>query len=285
MKLRNPLFAPADSERKVAKALASAADAVILDLEDSIAPSGKEVARAAAVGALGRCDRSRVIVRINSSDTRWYLPDLVAIVAACPAAILLPKCTGGDDLRRLDHHITVLECAAGFELGTIRVLALATETVASVQAMRYAGVSERLIGLCFGAEDLSADLGVDVRGAGNGYPVSVAAGRSALLMAAAEACVPAIDTPWPDPKNVDGLEKEARAAAFDGFVGKLCIHPDQIIQVASIFTPAPERIAWARAVHEHFAANPEAGVLTMNGKMIDQPHAKLAERILASAGE
>lgn len=285
MKLRNPLFAPADSARKVEKALASDADAVILDLEDSIAISAKDDARAAAVAALADCDRSRVIVRVNSSDTRWYLPDLAAVVPARPAAVLLPKCTGADDLRRLGHHLDALETAAGIEPGATKVIALPTETVASVQALRYAGVSARLVALCFGAEDLSSDLGISPRDADNRYPAPVAAARAAMLLAAAEARVAAIDTPWPDPRDPDGLLAETRAAAFDGFSGKLCIHPDQIGPVAAVFTPSAERVDWARGVRAAFAANPDAGVLSIDGKMIDKPHLTLAERVLAAVGE
>lgn len=285
MKLRNPLFAPADAARKVEKAIASTADAVILDLEDSIAISAKAAAREAAVVALAGCDRSRVIVRVNSSDTRWYLPDLAAIVPARPAAVLLPKCTGADDLRRLGHHLDALECAAGIERGATRVLALPTETVVSVQSLRYAGASDRLIALCFGAEDLSSDLGIAPRDADNRYPAPVAAARAAMLLAAAEARVAAIDTPWPDPRDPEGLIAETRAAAFDGFSGKLCIHPDQIAPVAAAFTPSPERIAWARGVRAAFAASPDAGVLAIDGKMVDKPHLTLAERVLAAVGE
>ena len=285
MRLRNPLFAPADAARKVEKAIASTADAVILDLEDSIAISGKDAAREAAVAALAGCDRSRVIVRVNSSERAGICPIWRRLCPARPAAVLLPKCTGADDLRRLGHHLDALECAAGIERGATKVLALPTETVASVQALRYAGVSDRLIALCFGAEDLSSDLGVSPRDADNRYPAPINAARAAMLLAAAEARVTAIDTPWPDPRDPDGLLAETRAAAFDGFAGKLCIHPDQIGPVADAFTPSPERIDWARGVRAAFAANPEAGVLAIDGKMVDKPHLTLAKRILAAVGE
>lgn len=144
MRLRNPLFAPADSRRKVAKAYASTADAVTLDLEDSIAPSAKLAARKAVTDRLASdTGRPGIIVRVNSRDTEWHLPDLAVVVPRQPDAILLPKCTGPGDLHALDHHLEALEAAAGLRVGGIGVLALATETVASLRCMNYAGVTLR----------------------------------------------------------------------------------------------------------------------------------------------
>jgi citrate lyase subunit beta/citryl-CoA lyase len=279
MKLRSLLFAPGDSERKANKALASDADGVILDLEDSVAPGQKEAART-MVAAMLPVERD-VVVRVNPPGTRWYLADLAAIVPVRPLAVMLPKCTGPHDLAALDHHLEALEVAAGLPPGGIGVLALVTETAASLRTMDYAGSTARLLGLCFGAEDLSADLGIAPRGP-EGYAAPVQAARAATLLAAAWAGVPAIDTPWPDPKDPMGMMAEARQAALDGFTGKLCIHPSQIAPANAAFTPAPERVAWARRVAAAFAENPGAGVMTLDGAMIDQPHLKLARRILAA---
>ncbi len=281
-KLRNLLFAPGDSARKADKALVSDADGVILDLEDSVAPPGKDAARALVAALLPSVSRPGVVVRVNPRGTPWYLSDLAAVVPHRPAAILLPKCTGPDDLLALDHHLEALEAAHGLPGGSVGVLALATETAASLAQMDYRGAPARLLALCFGAEDLSADLGIAPRGPGHAYPASVAAARAATLLAAAAAGVAALDTPWPDPRDPAGLEAEARQAAADGFAGKLCIHPGQLAAVAAAFTPAPERIAWAEQVRAGFAANPGAGVFVLDGKMIDRPHLKLAERILAA---
>lgn len=280
MKLRSLLFAPGDSPRKIEKALATAADGVILDLEDSVAPAAKEAARD-AVAALLPLDR-QVVVRVNPRGTPWYLADLAAAVPGRPHAIMLPKCTGLADLVALDHHLEALEVAAGLPVGGIGVLPLVTETAASLRAMDYTGAPARLLALCFGAEDLSADLGITPRGPG-GYPAPVLAARAATLLAAAQAGVPALDTPWPDPKDEAGLAAEAATAAQDGFAGKLCIHPAQLGPVNAAFTPAPHRLAWAERVVGAFAASPGAGVLSLDGAMIDQPHLKLARRILASA--
>ena len=291
MKLRTLLFAPGDSARKADKALASAADAVILDLEDSVAPPNKREARAAVAARLrdpgpgpgpGRpIPGCPIIVRINPRGTEHYLADLAAAVPGRPAAVMLPKCTGPHDLAALDHHLEALETAAGHPVGDIGVLALVTETAASLHAMDYRAASPRLVALCFGAEDLSADLGVAPRGPG-GYPAPVAAARALTLTAAAAAGLPAIDTPWPDPRDPAGLECEAAEAARDGFAGKLCIHPDQVAPVAAAFTPAPDQVRWAEQVRDGFAARPGEGVFALDGKMIDRPHLKLAERILAA---
>jgi citrate lyase subunit beta/citryl-CoA lyase len=286
LRLRSPLFAPGDSARKAEKALASPADAVILDLEDSVAPAAKPHARALVAALLPTIGARHVIVRINPRDTEWYLADLAAIVAGRPTAIMLPKCTGAADLAALDHHLEVLETAAGLPVGGIDVLPIVTETAASVLGLPgMAAAAPRVRAFCFGAEDLSADLGIAPRRADHSYPAAVAQARAAVLVAAAAAGLPALDTPWPDPRDPAGLAREAATAAEDGFAGKLCIHPDQIAAVNAAFTPDPARMAWARTVRDAFAANPQAGVFLLDGKMIDRPHLKLAQRILAAGGE
>lgn len=285
LRLRSPLFAPGDSTRKAEKAMASAADAVILDLEDSVAAPSKDAARAMTASLLPTLSRPGVIVRINPPGTPWYLADLAAVVPGKPAAIMLPKCSSAADLLALDHHLEALETAAGIAVGSIRILPIATETAASVLNLStmLAGCS-RLAGICFGAEDLSADLGISPRHPDGSYPAAVAQSRALVLLAAAAAGLAAIDTPFPDPRDPAGLEREVTTAAADGFAGKLCIHPDQIATVNAAFTPSPERLGWARAVVAGFAANPTSGVFTLDGKMIDRPHLRLADRILASAG-
>ena len=282
MKLRSLLFAPGDSARKAEKAAASPADGVILDLEDSVAPAGKDAARAMVAALLPTLRRPGVIVRVNPRGTPWYLADLAAAVPGRPAAVLLPKCTGPHDLHALDHHLEALEAAAGLSIGSIGVLALMTETAASLLHMDYTGAPARLLALCFGAEDLSADLGVVPRDGDGRYAGPVSAARAATVTAAAAAGVPALDTPWPDPRDPAGLAQEAGRAARDGFAGKLCIHPDQVGPVNAAFTPSAERVGWARQVVAGFEARPDAGVFALDGKMIDRPHLKLAHRILAA---
>ena len=279
MKLRNLLFAPGDSARKTEKALASAADGVIIDLEDSVAPSAKAEARSLVARLLPGLTRPGTIIRINPRGTQHYLYDLAAIVPAGAMAVMLPKCTGVHDLVALDHHLEAFEAASGAD--PVTVLALVTETAASLHAMDYRGLPARVRALCFGAEDLSSDLGVAVRAEGR-YATPVAAARAMTLIAAAAAGVPAIDTPWPDPGDSEGLAREAAAAARDGFAGKLCIHPAQLEAVAAAFTPDAEQIRWAEQVRDGFATRPDEGVFVLGGRMIDRPHLKLAERILAA---
>jgi len=282
MKLRSLLFAPGDSARKAEKAAASLADGIILDLEDSVAVAAKGAARAMVAALLPTLHRPGVVVRVNPRGTPCYLADLAAIVPGRPAAVMLPKCTGPHDLHALDHHLEALEAASGLPVGSIGVLALVTETAASLLRMDYTGAPARLLALCFGAEDLSADLGVSPRDAEGRYAGPVSAARAATITAAAAAGVPALDTPWPDPRDPAGLAGEAQRAARDGFAGKLCIHPDQVGPVSAAFTPSAERAAWARAVVAGFEARPDAGVFTLDGMMIDRPHLRLAHRILAA---
>jgi citrate lyase subunit beta / citryl-CoA lyase len=289
MRLRSPLFAPGDSERKIAKAIASDADAVILDLEDSVVSAAKETARAAVVARLRTMatePRKRdLVVRVNPRGTPWYLPDLAAIVPAGPAGVMLPKCAGPDDLRALDHHLEALETAAGLPASSVSVIAIVTETAAAVLSLSaYATVAARLLAICFGAEDLSADLGTNPRRDDGTYNAAADFARAAVLIAAGAIGVPALDTPWPDPRDLDGLRREAEAAAADGFAGKILIHPAQIEIANAVFTPSAEQVRWAERVRDGFAANPDAGVFALDGKMIDRPHHKLAMRVLAAAG-
>jgi citrate lyase subunit beta/citryl-CoA lyase len=198
---------------------------------------------------------------------------------------MLPKCSGPDDLMTLDHHLEVLETAAGAPVGSIGVVAIVTETAGSVFTLgAYAGVASRLLAICFGAEDLSADLGINPRRPDGSYPAPVVLARAQVLVAAGALGIPAIDTPWPDHSDQIGLRREADAAAADGFAGKILIHPAQIEPVNAAFTPSEEQVRWAERVNAAFAANPDAGVFALDGKMIDRPHYKLARRVLQAAG-
>jgi citrate lyase subunit beta/citryl-CoA lyase len=283
MRLRSPLFAPGDSERKMTKAIASAADAVILDLEDSVAAPAKPTARAMVPEVVRAHPDRDLIVRVNPRGAPWYLEDLAAVVPARPRAIALPKCAGPDDLLALDHHLEALEAAAGAPVGGIGVFAIVTETAGSVFALgNYGAVATRLVGICFGAEDLSADLGIAPRHADGSYPAPVVLARAQVLIAAGALGVPAIDTPYPDHGDPAGLRREAEAAAADGFAGKILIHPAQIDIVNATFTPPAEQLLWAERVNAAFTANPDSGVFALDGKMIDRPHWKLAQRILAA---
>jgi citrate lyase subunit beta/citryl-CoA lyase len=197
---------------------------------------------------------------------------------------MLPKCSGAEDLGTLNHHLEALEAAAGAPIGGIGVVAIVTETAASVFGLgEYAPVAARLVAICFGAEDLSADLGISPRHADGNYPAAVVLARAQVLVAAGALGVPAIDTPYPDHTDPAGLRREAESAAADGFAGKILIHPAQIDIVNAAFTPSPEQVHWAERVNAAFTANPDSGVFALDGKMIDRPHWKLAQRILTAA--
>ena len=248
MRLRSPLFAPGDSERKMTKAIASAADAVILDLEDSVAAPAKPTARAMVPDVVRGHPGRGLIVRVNPPGTPWYLDDLAAVVPARPAGVMLPKCSGPEDLARLVTTSRRWRPPPAPRLAAIGVVAIVTETAGSVFNLgAYGGVASRLLAICFGAEDLSADLGISPRHPDGSYPAPVVLARAQILVAAGALGVPAIDTPYPDHGDPAGLRREAAAAAADGFAGKILIHPAQIDIVNAAFTPSPERVALGRA--------------------------------------
>jgi citrate lyase subunit beta/citryl-CoA lyase len=286
--MRSWLFVPGDSERKLARAGASGADALILDLEDSVAPPNLPAARAqvaAYLRAHGGAPRPRLWVRINALGTPEALADLAAVVAAGPAGIVLPKADGAADLARLGHYISALEVAAGLAEGGIRVAVVATETPAALFALGgYAPAAPRLAALTWGAEDLAAALGAASNRLPDGeYEFTYQLARSLCLAAAAAAGVDAVDTVFTDFRDAAGLDREARAARRAGFGGKLAIHPDQVPVINAAFTPDAAERAHAERIVAAFAANPGLGAIGIDGKMIDLPHLKQARRLLAAA--
>lgn len=282
--MRHLLFVPADSERKMSRALASAADMVIFDLEDSVAPEGKAAARALLARQLAIGATARAAVRVNAADTPEHLRDLAAIVPAGPACIVLPKCAGAGDVAALDHRLAALECAFDRPAGSIAILPLVTETAAALGTMDYRGASDRLVALAFAGEDLASDLGVEARDTDGHLNALLADARRRVAIGAAAAGVPAIDTPFPDPRDPAGLSREAQAAAALGYAGKLCIHPDQIAPVEAAFTPGADRVAWANAVLQALGGDDGPGVAIVEGRMVDRAHLRLARQLVARAG-
>jgi citrate lyase subunit beta/citryl-CoA lyase len=280
--MRSFLFVPADSERKLARGPQSGADALILDLEDSVAPAHRSAARALArefLDSTGSVDYQRW-VRVNPLASGIALDDLSAVVPGRPDGILLPKCVP-DDLRTLDHYLSAFETAAALPLGKIRVIAIATETPAAMFAIgNYAGVSPRLAGITWGAEDLAACIGGNNRRADGTYDDVYKLARSLCLLAASAADVEPIDTIYTDFRDEAGLAEEASAAKRSGFTGKMAIHPAQIAVINRAFSASEEELAWARKVVALFADNPDAGTIALDGKMIDRPHLTLARRLL-----
>jgi citrate lyase subunit beta/citryl-CoA lyase len=287
--IRSALFVPGDSAAKLAKSLSAGADALILDLEDSVAAERKEAARKTTLAFLEeaqeRQPRPLLMVRVNALDTGLTDADLDAVVAGRPDAIMQPKAEGGAAVAHLDAKLTAREAIHGLPEGEIRIVALATETAAALfVAGTYGGASPRLTGLSWGAEDLSADLGAETnRDAEGQFTEPFRFARNLCLAGAAAAKIQAIDTVYIDFRNPEGLKREAEEARRDGFTAKLAIHPGQVATINEVFTPSSAAIAKARAVISAFAANPGAGVVGIEGVMFDRPHLERAKRLLARA--
>jgi citrate lyase subunit beta/citryl-CoA lyase len=279
---RSFLFVPGDSERKFAKALGSGADALIVDLEDAVAPQAKPAARTLLGGFLASDGGPELWVRINPLDTDDSGLDLEAMSDRLPAGVVLPKANGADDIRRLDTMLSTLEQAAGAEPGATRVLPLVTERPAALfRVQEYAEVTGRLHGLTWGAEDLAAALGAQRNKDDEGGwlpPYQLA--RSLCLVAAAAAGLPAIETVYTDVRDIDGVQRYATNARRDGFAGMLAIHPAQVAAINAAFTPSADEIGRARRIVELFERDPLAGVMQLDGEMIDRPHYLQARRLL-----
>jgi citrate lyase subunit beta / citryl-CoA lyase len=285
--MRSLLFVPADSAHKFDKAMSSGADALIIDLEDSIALDGKARARESAAAflkeAMVRTARPHLMVRVNGLQTGLTDADLDCVAPAKPDAIMLPKAEGGAALVHADAKLAVREAQNDLPDGHIKILPIATETAAALFMVgTFAGVSSRLIGMTWGAEDLSAELGARANRDAQGRfldPYRLA--RSLCLAGAAAAAVPAIDTVFVDFRNDTGFRRECEEACRDGFVGKMAIHPAQVPIINEVFTPSAEAIAHAQSVIAAFAAAPGAGVVGIGGVMYDRPHLVRAKQLLA----
>lgn len=285
--MRSLLFVPADGGSKLDKATASGADAVIIDLEDSITPERKPQARAAALDFLksnrGKKERPRLLVRINGLETGMADADLDAIIAGKPDAVVFPKAEGGPSVVHLDAKLTAREAIAGLPEGTVKILAQAVESAAGLFAAgTFRGASTRLIGLTWGPEDLSAELGANANRDATGTltePYRLA--RSMCLYGAAAAKLPAIETVYVDFRNSEGLRRDTQDARRDGFTGRLAIHPAQVPIINEVFTPTADEIAKAKEIIAAFAAQPGAGAVGIDGKMYDRPHLVRAQALLA----
>jgi citrate lyase subunit beta/citryl-CoA lyase len=279
------LFVPGDRPERFAKAVASGADAVILDLEDAVVPERRPYARGEVAQWLGRPDRTVPLwVRINPVETGDALPDLAAIIAGRPDGIVLPKARHGADVHRVDHWLEALEVRCGYARGRIGLLPLITESAgALLKADSFTVLPARVAGLTWGAEDLAADVGALANKSGDGeYEFTYAMARSFCLLAAAAAGVPALDTIDTEFRDVAAVERRARASRRQGFVGKLAIHPAQVAPIHAAFSPTAAEVAWAERVIAAFAAAPGVGAVAFDGGMLDKPHLRQAERILTA---
>jgi citrate lyase subunit beta / citryl-CoA lyase len=285
--MRSLLFVPADGGSKLDKAMASGADGVIIDLEDSIAPERKEAARKLALDVLKSAKGKkgpRLLVRINGLDTGMTDADLDAIVAGAPDAILFPKAEGGATVTHVDAKLMAREAIAGLPEGSIKILAQTVESAAGLfTAGTYKNCSPRLIGMTWGPEDLSAELGAEANREADGTltePYRIA--RAMCLFGATAAKVPAIETIHVNFRDPDVLREDTELARRDGFTGRLAIHPAQVPVINDVFSPSAAQIEKAKAIVAAFAAKPGAGTVGIDGKMYDRPHLARAQALLAS---
>jgi citrate lyase subunit beta/citryl-CoA lyase len=283
MILRSLLFVPADSEKKLAKAKESPADALILDLEDSVAAENRVKARGLARDFLNEKHRASIWVRINPVGSADFVADMAAVVASAPAGLVVPKPDGPQDLLTLDAHLITLETQAGLPQRSIKLLPVATETPIAVLSLQdYRSPPPRLAALSWGAEDLAAALGAATNRDDAGEFLFVHKMVRALVLIAAKAAgVDAIETLHADFRDRAGLERTAHRAQREGFSGMLAIHPDQVAPINAAFTPSAADIEHAKNVVAAFASG--AGVASLDGKMLDQPHLKQARHVLALA--
>ena len=289
--LRSLLFVPGDSERKQAKALQSGADALILDLEDSVAEAALPAARARVreflLAQASGARSQQLWVRPNGLASGKLVGDLEAVIAGRPDGVVLPKVSSVRELQDVGRHLSTLEARAGLPEGGTRVIVIATETPRAVLGLGEYGpesAGARLSGLTWGMEDLSAALGAlgKTEADGSLTPVFELA-RSLCLIAAAAAGVQAIDGVHADFRDRAGLEREVARARRDGFRAKLAIHPDQVPVINAAFSPTAAEVEHARRVVAAFESSPGAGVTSLDGKMLDRPHLVLAQRLLALA--
>lgn len=287
--MRSALFIPGDNEKKLAKGLACGADALIVDLEDSVALEAKDRARAIAVeflrAAAAQTPRPRLMLRVNPLDSGLTDADLDAAMAAAPDCVMLPKSLNGASVQHLGAKLAVREAQWGLVDGSTKIIAIATESARAIFGMdSYRDCSRRLEGLAWGGEDLSADLGAETNhGADGAWASPYVLARNLTLFAAIAANVAPVDTVFTNFRDLDGLRAEALAARQDGFTAKMAIHPAQVPIINEVFTPTPEALARAKAIIAAFVEKPGAGVIAIDGEMLDRPHLLRAERLLARA--
>ena len=288
MKMRSWLFAPGDSEKKMGKAVEGAADIVIFDLEDAVAPENKPGARRLIREYLDANPdrRERIFVRVNPLDGEHTLHDLAAVMPDRPGGIMLPKAYGRQDVETLDKYLSALEAASDIEVGSTPVIVLLTEVAESMfHAGDFKG-APRLVAVTWGAEDLADSIGASSnRNPDGSFAFTYELARSLCLLGATTAGVPAIETIQADFRDLDGLRARAESVRRAGYRGMLAIHPAQIDVINEAFTPGEDEIAQAREIVALFEANPGAGTIGWKGGMLDRPHLSRARQLLAQVEE
>ena len=290
MIVRSWLFVPGDSERKLEKARDNPADALILDLEDSVSKDRQTIAREMTCAYLkGRPDRSRqqLWVRINPLDTELSLPDLAAVMPGAPDGICLPKVYSAKEVNTLENYLSALEVREGLPQRSTKILCVATETAASLLTFHtyLDGVSDRLVAMTWGGEDLAAALGAsDNRNPANGeYDDPYLMAKSLCLATARAIGTQPVGVVYVNFRDLAGLEADCLRDRRAGFVGKIAIHPDQAAVINRAFTPSEDEVAYARRVVGTFEQNPGLGTVGLDGKMLDMPHLKQARNVLSLA--
>ncbi|MAL77722.1 MAG: CoA ester lyase [Sneathiella sp.] len=288
--LRSWLFVPGDDERKMTKAVGGEADALLFDLEDAVADERQEIARQMVADILtANPDRSRqqLWVRINPLDSELSLPDLAAVMRGKPDGIILPKTYSAADVNRLGDFLSALEAREGIDQGATKILCVATETASSLVTFEsyIRDVTDRLVGLTWGGEDLAAALGAS----DNRHPVTgdydepYLLARTFTLATARAIDAQPVGSVFVDFRNLEGLEKECLRDRRMGYIGKIAIHPAQVPIINRAFSPSEEEIAYARRVIDIFEQNPGLGTVGLDGKMLDMPHLKQARNVIALA--
>ena len=280
---RAMLYVPGDDERKINKAVNLGADSVCLDIEDGVAINRKEAARETIAQALRTLDfgRSERLVRVNPVDTDLIVEDLQAVLPARPDGILVPKVQSSQQVEWVCEHISNAERQNGWPAGGIALLVLIETALGVVNLKEIASANPRLQALIFGAEDLAGNIGA-VRSRA-GWEIFYA--RSAVVTHAAAFGLQAIDMVWMDLHDLDGLREESLQGARMAYTGKQVIHPNQVEPVQAAFTPSDELVTQAMRVIEAARQHQDAGkgAFALDGKMVDAPVVKAAERILERA--
>ena len=291
--MRSALFVPGDSEKKFIKSMSAVGmarpDALILDLEDSVAASEKPKARQMTASfiaaARAKPDAPRQFVRVNPVETGLWRDDLAAIMGAAPDGIFQPKCRSGADVITLANALDEAERQHGITPGSTRIMAIITEVpISLLNLASYVGCSTRVESMTWGAEDLSAAMGsLGNRKPDGDYTSPFRLARDLCLFTATAAGVQPFDTVFTNYKDDRGLEAESKAAAVDGFTGKVAIHPGQVAIINEVFTPSAAEIAKSKRIISAFDDNPGVGVVGLDGEMLDQPHLTRARRITERA--
>lgn len=284
--MRSGLFVPGDSSKKLKKAMESGADAIFIDLEDSVSQDNKAQARETSAGFLREIEqetsRPKLYVRVNAFETELTETDLEGIMPAKPDGIVLPKSEHGQDVTKLDAMLRVNEAENSIEDGATKIIAIITETAIGVlNAGTYRRSSKRLQAVAWGAEDLSADIGSSRRHDDGTYRDVFRYARLQTLLGAVAAEVEPLDTVYPDFRDEAGLEQECRQGKLDGFTSKMAIHPAQVPIINAIYTPSADEVARAQKIVDAFKTAGNPGVLGVDGQMLDRPHLLKAEKLLS----